>query len=83
MTTRAEMIAIIKAENPDGLRVGDEDAGYTQLSAAEYEATIAEWADARLAKEAKLAEAAQAAQAKAEALDKLTALGIDPKALGL
>ena len=82
MTTKAEMIAIIKAENPT-LQVGDDDRGYTQLSDADYEAKIAEWADARLAKEAKLAEAEALAQSKIEAVEKLTALGIDPKALGL
>jgi hypothetical protein len=44
---------------------------------------IAEWAQGRLDKQARLAEAELAAQAKADAVDKLTALGIDPKALGL
>ena len=72
MTTKTEMIAIIKAENPT-LQVGDDEQGYTQLSAADYEAQIAEWADARLAKEAKAAAAEQAATDK-EAL--LTKLGI-------
>ena len=70
MTTKAEMISIIKAENPT-LQVGNEDDGYTPLSATDYEATIAEWADARLAKEAKAAEAEQAATDKAALLAKL------------
>jgi hypothetical protein len=83
MTTKAEMIEIIKAENPNGLRSGNETDGYTDFTKAEYEAQIAEWADARLAKEAQLAEAELVAQAKLEAIDKLTALGIDPKAFGL
>ena len=87
MTTLNEMIEIIKAENPNGLRIGDNEAGYTDLSAADYEATITEWANNRLAKQAKvasdLAEAEALAQAKLDAVDKLTALGIDPKALGL
>jgi hypothetical protein len=82
MTTLNEMIQTLKTEYPT-LRIGDEDAGYTDLTPTEYEAQIADWAENRLAKEAKLAEAETAAQAKAEALDKLTALGIDPKALGL
>ena len=86
MTTKAEMIEIIKAENPT-LQIGDDERGYTDLTAAEYEAQIAEWADNRLAKEAKvaadLADAEAVAQAKLDAIDKLTALGIDPKALGL
>jgi len=70
MSTKTEMIAIIKAENPT-LQVGDDEQGYTQLSAADYEAQIAEWADARLADEAKAAEAAQAATDKAALLAKL------------
>ena len=70
MTTKAEMITIIKAENPT-LQVGNDEQGYTQLSAADYEATIAQWADARLAKEAKAAEAEQAATDKAALLAKL------------
>ena len=72
MTTKAEMIALLKAENPT-LRIGNDDEGYTELSKSDYEATIAEWADARIAKEAKLA------QIKADALAKealLTKLGI-------
>jgi hypothetical protein len=83
MTTKLEMIKIIKAENPNGLRSGNEVDGYTDFTQAEYEAKIAEWADARLAKEAQLAETESVAQAKLDAVDKLTALGIDPKALGL
>jgi hypothetical protein len=83
MTTKEEMIEIIRAENPNGLRTGNEVDGYTDLTAAEYEEQIAQWADARLAKEAQLAEAELVAQAKSEAIDKLTALGIDPKAFGL
>ena len=87
MKTKEEMIEIIRAENPAGLRTGSDEAGYTDLTAAEYEAQIAEWAEARLAKEAKvaadLAEAEAKAIAKADAAQKLTALGIDPKALGL
>ena len=83
MTTLNEMIKIIEAENPNGLRVGNDEAGYTDLTPAEYQAQVAEWAQGRLDKEAKLAEAEAAAEAKLDAIDKLTALGIDPKALGL
>jgi hypothetical protein len=82
MTTLKEMIDIIKAENPT-LRIGDDEAGYTELSAEEYEATIAEWAANRLAKQARLAEAEAVETAKIGAAEKLIALGIDPKALGL
>jgi len=89
MTTLNEMIAIIKTENPT-LQVGSDEQGYTQLSAADYETTISEWADARLKKEAKAAadEAAaiQAEANKAIATAKLAALGLttdDLKALGL
>jgi hypothetical protein len=63
MTTLNEMIEIIKAENPNGLRIGDEDSGYTDLSAAETEAQIAEWAANRLAKETRILEAEAAREA--------------------
>lgn len=82
MTTKEDLIAQFKAENPT-LKTGSEEDGYVNLSAEEYKATIEGWADARLEKEAKLAEAETVAQAKLDAIDKLTALGIDPKALGL
>ena len=82
MTTKSEMIAIVKSENPT-LRVGNEEQGYTDLSPTDYEATIAQWADNRLAKEAALAAEELAKQAKTNAAEKLTTLGIDPKALGL
>ncbi len=55
MTTLNEMIEIIKAENSNGLRLGDDNLGYTDLSAAETEAQIAEWAANRLAKETRIA----------------------------
>lgn len=82
MTTLNEMIAIIKAENPT-IQVGDEEQGYTQLSQAEYDAQVADWAQGRLDKQVKLDEAESVVQAKVEAATKLIALGIDPKALGL
>ena len=63
MTTLNEMIQIIRAENPNGLRIGDDDSGYTDLTADQYEAQIAEWAANRLAKETRLAEAEAAKEA--------------------
>jgi hypothetical protein len=83
MTTLNQMIEIIRAENPDGIRVGSEEVGYTQLTAAEYEAKIKEWATARLEKLAKLNEVEAA---KTAAQSKLAAIGLttdDLKALGL
>jgi hypothetical protein len=82
MTTLNEMIEIIKAENPT-IKVGDDEKGYTDLTPAEYDAQVADWAQGRLDKEARLVEAEAVAQAKLDAVDKLIALGIDPKALGL
>ncbi len=70
MTTKKQMIELLKAEFPT-LRVGDDDSGYTELSPDEYEAKIAEWADARLAKEAKTAEAEAKAATKAALLERL------------
>ena len=82
MTTKSELIAAIKTENPT-LRTGSDEYGYVELNAKEYEATVEEWATSRLEQAAELAEAEALATAKAEAIAKLTALGIDPKALGL
>ena len=70
MTTKNEMIAIIKTENPT-LQVGDDEQGYTQLSANEYEAQIEAWADGRLAKEAKAEAEAQAVTDRAALLTRL------------
>ena len=82
MTTKEEMIKIIKAENPT-LRIGNEEAGYVEVTGDEYDAQIAQWAQGRLDKQIRLAEMEATKQAKLDAIDKLTALGIDPKALGL
>ena len=71
MTTKAEMITIIKAENPSVLRSGSDETGYTDLTSAEYELQVAEWADGRLAKLAQIAAAEQAAIDKAALLAKL------------
>jgi hypothetical protein len=82
MTTLNEMIEIIKAENPT-LQVGDDEQGYTELTASEYDEQVLEWATNRLAK---LTEQAEAEAAKAAAQAKLAALGLttdDLKALGL
>ena len=56
MTTKSEKIAAFKAQYPT-LKIGSEEAGYTDLSLADYEAKIAEWADNELAAEADLAKA--------------------------
>jgi hypothetical protein len=70
MTTKTEMIAKLKSENPT-LRVGDDEQGYTDLKPADYEAQIALWADARLVKEAEAAQDAADATAKAAILKRL------------
>lgn len=71
MTTKQEMLEIIKAENPDGLRVGNDEEGYTQLSQAETDAILDSWADARLAKQKAIAEAEAKAVAKVDLLNRL------------
>jgi len=68
MTTKQEMLEIIKAENPNGLRVGNDEEGYTQLSQAETDAILNSWADARLAKQKAIAEAEAKAAAKSAAV---------------
>lgn len=70
MTTKAEIIAILKLETPT-LRVGDDEQGYTDLEPADYEAIISERADARLATEAKELQEAKDAAAKAALLKRL------------
>lgn len=83
MTTLNEMIEIIKAENPNGLRVGDDEQGYTDLTSEQYAEQVTEWATNRLAK---LTAQAEAEAAKIAATAKLAALGLTPddlKALGL
>ena len=56
MTTKSDKMAAFKAQYPT-LKVGTEEAGYTDLSLADYEAKIAEWADNELTAEAELAKA--------------------------
>lgn len=76
MTTKEEMIQILKAENPI-LQIGSDEQGYTLLSSTDYETTISEWADARLKKEAKAAaDEAAAIQAIADKAALLAKLGI-------
>ena len=75
MTTKKEMIDLLKVEFPT-LQVGDDDKGYTKLSNEDYESTIAQWADARLAKEQAKAEAETARQTKIAAYEKL---GLTPE----
>jgi hypothetical protein len=70
MTTKAQIIAELKANHPT-LRVGDDEAGYTDLSKAEYDATISMWADNTLTQLAAEAEAEAAITAKAALLAKL------------
>jgi hypothetical protein len=70
MTTKAELISQFKTQYPT-LKTGDEDNGYTDLDAAEYEATISAWADNLLAKEAEAALEAKAASDKAALLKRL------------
>ena len=54
--TKQDKIAALKTEHPT-LRVGSEQTGYTELSAEDYEAKIAEWADNELAAEAAVVKA--------------------------
>ncbi|CAB4145467.1 hypothetical protein UFOVP490_9 [uncultured Caudovirales phage] len=81
MTTKAQLITKLKAENPKAHH--DVNGEQIEITGAEYEALISQWADVELAKEAE--ENAKAA-AKAAAEAKLAALGLtaeDLKALGI
>ena len=80
--TKNEIITQLKADHPT-LRTGNEEDGYTELTASEYEAIIDSWADTQLAELQKVT-AEQAA--KEAAKTKLAALGLttdDLAALGL
>jgi hypothetical protein len=70
MTTKAEMIKQLKSEYPT-LKSGDDERGYKDLSAADYEATISQWADSLVADNAKAEAEAKAAADKAALLVKL------------
>jgi len=70
MTTKSELITTYKTEYPT-LRTGSDEGGYTDLSSAEYNATIAQWADNTLARLADEAAAEAAATQKAALLARL------------
>ena len=80
MTTKAQVITTLKEEYPT-IQIGSDAIGYTELTPAEYEAQISEWADTLLAKQEAQAladeEKAEAEAAKAIATAKLEALGLD------
>jgi hypothetical protein len=50
MTTKAQIVARLKNDYPT-LRTGDDERGYTELLAKEYEETISQWADNELTAE--------------------------------
>lgn len=70
MTTKTEIIKQLKSEYPT-LKSGDDERGYEDLSADDYEATIAKWADNLLADNAKAEAEAKAEADKAALLAKL------------
>jgi hypothetical protein len=82
MKTKNQLIQEFELEYPT-LRIGNDEEGYTELSDADYTATIESWADRQIAKD----QAQQETQDKREAaLSKLAPLGLtaeDLKALGL
>jgi hypothetical protein len=81
MTTKEELIAQYKAENPTlTKRVNGEDV---ELNADEYEEMIISWADAKFAKDARLVEAEQLKLIKISAYQKLGLTEDEIKALGL
>jgi hypothetical protein len=82
--TKNELIAQCKAENPQMFQTINDET--IELVGQEYEKACSDWADMRLAQiafENELAIVQAAKEAKNAAAEKLTALGIDPKALGL
>lgn len=73
--TLQEIIAELKATNPT-LQTGSNESGYVQLTETEYEATILEWAQNRIAKLEKLALEAAKVEAAESAATKLQAIGL-------
>ena len=70
MATKQQFIDELKLEFPT-LRRGDDDSGYTDYTAEEYESKISEWADNRIAKEAEQLAIQEAEIQKAAILNKL------------
>ena len=68
--TLNEIIAELEEANST-LQTGSNETGYTELTKAEYEATIKEWAQNRLAKLEKIQAETDKATAKAALLDRL------------
>lgn len=68
--TKNEIIAQLKKDYPS-LRDGSNIEGYVELSADEYEARIAQWADNILAKQAEAQAKLDAQNAKAALLNRL------------
>jgi len=69
MTTKADLIAQCKADNPTMTATINDEA--IQLNAADYEKACSDWADMRLGQIADEAAKAQAAADKAALLAKL------------
>ena len=70
MRTKLEVIEELKTQHPT-IKVGDDEQGYNDLSAADYKATIEAWADNVLVDEAKAEAEAKAVTDKAALLAKL------------
>jgi len=70
MTNKAQLIKELKAEYPT-LKTGDDETGYVEMEATEYEATIHSWAENKLADLAKVIESENKETAKAALLTKL------------
>lgn len=81
MKTKEQLITELKAEYPTLNR--GEDNETIPLTIDEYEATIEQWADSMIEVELNKAKIEAEKIAKKDAITKLTALGIDPKVLGL
>jgi hypothetical protein len=70
MTTKAQLMKELKAEYPT-LKIGDDETGYVEMEATEYESTIQLWAESKLADLAKISESENKETAKAALLTKL------------
>ena len=78
--TKNELIAQLKKDFPI-IREGSDEQGYVELSAEEYEARIAQWANNILAKQAEAQAKLDAQNAKAALLDRLGITAVEAKLL--
>ena len=70
MKTKIQIIKELKSEHPT-LRIGDDEQGYTDMIAEDYDAVINGWADNLIAEQEEVSKIESDAKAKETLLTKL------------